>query len=444
MNALAKKKQYLQDCRKDLEQAQQSGDPKAVSQALADYAYALSINQERDQAMEFFDRAEKLAGTEVEDLNVLGHIYGLRSLVYQEGKRLPDAYQTSTKMLLVAREENNVPIEIDAVANQAQILLDSGDVEGSFRKFREAENLAGAIGEDHRLMRIKGALANLSLSIPSLDQAADYYQQALELARKVGDQEAEVGFLGNLGSVYAWQGNHREAVQAFEEILPAYQERGDKEKLVQLLGKLVRSCTSLEEDHKVLEYAFQGIDLLEDQQDDVIFDFLEAVILAYFRQEKIQEAQNMIADAITIARSAEDKDREVEFLINLGESFLASEMLERALETYRKALEEAQGLDQVHFQAYLNGRLGYTLAELGKLQDAVSYHQRAIQMAEQHHLSELAGNQHSMLAVTYRELGEIDQAVSHGEQALEIYQQIDQAAEARKVQDLLEGIQAAS
>jgi tetratricopeptide (TPR) repeat protein len=444
MNALAKKKQYLEDCRKDLEQAQQSGSPKEISQALANYGYALSINQERDQAMEYFDRAEKLAGTEVEDLSVLGHIYGLRSLVYQEGKRLPDAYQTSTKMLLVAQEENHVPIEIDAVANQAQILLDSGEVEGSFRKFREAENLAKAIGDQHRLMRIKGALANLSLAIPSLEQAADYYQQALELARETDDQEAEVGFLGNLGSVFAWQGNHREAVQAFEEILPAYQETGDKEKLVQLLGKLVRSCSSLEEDQKVLGYAFQGIDLLEDQQDAAIFDFLEAVILAYFRQEKIPEAQNMIADAITIARSAEDKEREVEFLINLGESFLASEMLDRALETYRKALEEAQELDQVHFQAYLNGRLGYTLAELGNLQDAVAYHQQSIQMAEQDQLSELAGNQHSMLAVTYRELGQMERAVSHGEQALEIYQQIGQEAEARKVRELLETIRDAS
>ena len=444
MNSAAEKKQYLEHCRGDLEKARESGDPKELSLALANYAYALSLDKQRDQAMKYFDRAEKLAGSEVEELNVLAHIYGLRSLVYQEGKRLPDAYQTSTKMLRVAREENNLPIEIDGLANQAQILLDSGEVMGGFRKFQEAENLAQVIGDDHRLMRIKGALANLSLAIPSLEQALEYYQEALKLARQVKDREAEIGFLGNLGSVFAWQGNHRKAVEVFEEILPVYQEEAKKDRLIQLLNKMVRSYNSLEEDQKVLEYAFQGIDLLDDQKDDVIFDFLEAVITAYFRQGKTQEAQNMISDAVTIARSAADQAREVEFLVNLGESFLASDMLERARDTYRKALEGAAELDRKNYQAYLHGRLGYTLAELGQLPEAVQYHLKAIELARKYQLPELEGNQHSMLAVTYRELGEMDRAVAQGEQAVEIFERIDLEEEAQKARNLLEGIRAAS
>lgn len=361
--------------------------------------------------------------------------------MYQEAKRLPDAFRTVGRILQIAEEEGDRGIECDGLANQGQILLESGEFMESFNRFQRAEQLAQQLEDPTRLMKVKGALANLSLSVPSLEKAELYYRQGLELARELADRETEFGYQGNLGAVLAWQGRHQGAVEIFEEVLAHYQEMGDDEKVIQVLRKLVKSYNQLEKDQKVLDYAFQGIDLLDDQVDEVVFDFLEAVILSYFRQGKLQQAQNMIADAITIARSSGDKTREVEFLIDLGESFLASEMIDRARETYQEALAGAEELEHKNFQAYLTGRLGYTSAELGELKKAVEYHQQAITLAQENHLAELEGSQHSMLAVTYRELGEMEKALEHGQKAVDIFQLAELDAETKQAQSLVDELQ---
>lgn len=441
-NTVQKNRQYLTRCKEDLERAEKLGDPGKYSLALANYAYALGINKKFEQGVENFNQAEILAGTQVEDVNVLVQGLSLRALMYQEAKRLPDAFRTVGRILQIAEKEDDRGIECDALANQGQILLESGEFMESFSRFQRAEQLAQQLGDRARLMRLKGALANLSLSVPSLEKAELYYRQGLELARELDDRETEMGYLGNLGTVLAWQGSHREAIQVFEKVLIYYQEKGDDEKVIQVLRKLVASHNQLENNQKVMEYAFQGIDLLDDQDDEVVFDFLEAVILSYFRQGKVQQAQNMIADAITIARSSEDKAREVEFLINLGESFLASEMIERALKIYQEALVGAEELKQQSFQAYLTGRLGYAYAELGDLKKAVEHHQQAIALAQENHLAELEGSQHSMLAVTYRELGKNEKALDHGQKAVEIFQLAELEAEKEQAQNLVDEIRA--
>ena len=442
MENKTKKQQYLIQCQKDLAQAEKKGSPKEHSLALANYGYALSINNRRTEGMDYFDQAEVIAGTDVEDINVMAHGLGLRSLVYQESKRLPDAYQTSAKMLRLAREEGNTAIECDAVANQAQILLDSGEISGALRKFQEAETLAKVMGDDERLMRIKGALGNLSLHAPSLENAEEYYREALKLAEQIGHTEAEIGFKGNLGSVLAWQGKHAQALEIFEEILPYHQSREDRDQLIQLLQKMVRSYNSLQNNDQVFQHAFQAMEMLDDQKDQRVFDFLEPVILAYFREGKNQEANNMISEAITIARSLGDQEREVEFLMNLGESFVASAMNERALDIYQDALEITQEIHRPHYQTHIYGRMGFIYAEMGRLEEAVENHQQAIQLAQEQHQGPLEGNQRSMLALAYQELGQPQKAREQAQKALDIFQNTGKEQEAEKVQLLLDNLPA--
>ena len=439
-NEMAQNQAYLKQCEHGLNQARESGDPRALSLALADYAYALSINKRRDEAMDYFYEAEVIAGQDVDDINVLAHGLGLRSLVYQEGKRLPDAYQMANKMLRIAVAENDPQIECDAIANQAQILLDSGKLEGAFRRFQEAENLAKVIGDDQRLMRIKGALANLSLSIPSLDEAEKYYRQTISLAENVGEEEALIGYTGNLGSVLQWKGKHEEAIEVFQDILPYHEKIQGKDKLLEVLKKLVKSYADLQDNEHIYEYGFRGLGLIDEQEDEVVFDFLEPVIMAYYREGKMQKAHNMISEAITIARSMGDQEREVEFLMNLGESFVASEMLDRAQEIYEDALEGALDLEKATYEAYLKGRLGYVAAELGNLEAAVKHHREAIEMAQEQHLAKLEAEQRSMLAMAFQERGEMDMAREQAQNAVELFERLELEDSAQHARRLLKGL----
>ncbi|MDZ7843962.1 MAG: tetratricopeptide repeat protein [Anaerolineales bacterium] len=422
MNETARNRKYLLQCEEDLERAQESEDSEKLSLALANYAYALSLNNRWEEGIEYFDKAEAVAGKEGLDIKVLAHGLGLRSLVYQEVNRLPDAFRTTKKMLNIAQEEENPYVECDAVATQGQILMDSGKHEEAFQRFQQAEKLAQKIEDKHRLMRVKGALADLSISVSSLGEAERNYRQAISLAGQLGEQEAEMGFTGNLGSVLEWQGEYQEALNLFQEIYPYYEEQDDQEKIIGVLDKMVRCYDRLERNQEVFKFAAVALELLDKQENKKVFDFLKAIINAYYREGKIEEAREMISEAISKAQFMEDREHEVEFLMNLGNSFLASGASDRALEIYQDALKEARDLEKLDYEAYLEGRLGYVQAEQGNLNRAVDHHSKAIALAESNNLSEVEGEQRSMLAFAYQELGKNKKAREQARKAVRIYE----------------------
>lgn len=440
MNKKAQNRAYLAQCKEDIQSAESSDDPRKLSVALANMGYALFLNNRREEGIEYFDQAEVLAGNEVSDVSVLAHGLGLRILAYQESKRLPHAFKTAGKMLFIAEEEENEAVKCDALSSQAHTLLESGEVSEAFTRFQKAKEIARKLGDDERLMGIHGAMANLSLSIPSLEKALEYYQQALSSAKKIEDKEAEMGYLGNIGSVLSWQGKHDQAVEAFQDVLPYYQEKDQDGRIVKILNKLVQSYNQLENNERVFQYAFAGLELLDEQENELVFEFLEPIILAYYREGKIQEAHNMISEAITLARSKGDLKREVEFLINLGESFVASEMPERALDIYREALDGSRELERTYYEAYLIGRIGFVNAELDDLDEAVERHLQSIEMAQENRLPELEGEQRSMLALTYEELGRLEKAIDQAERAVEIYELAELEDSAAKARQLLENL----
>lgn len=440
MTKIKRNQSYLKQCKEDLEIAHKSNSPREESVALANYGYALCLNEQHEEGIKLFDQAEIIAGSQIDDIGVLAHGLGLRSLVYQESKRLPDAFITSAKILRVAKEEENLPIECDALANQAQILLDSADIIEAFRIFQQSEAIAQAINDDQRLMRISGALGNLCLSVPSLQEAESYYRKALQLAENLSDQESVNGFMVNLGSVLDWQGKSAEALKLFEQVLPSYKKQKMTDSLIQLLTKMVRACRTINNDSKVINYACQGIEFLEGQEDERIFEFLESLIITYYRQGKITEANNMLSEAITISRTVGDQEREIDFLLNLGESFISSNLINKALEIYKTALDKSSALNQAGNMAHIIGRIAFILGETGQLEQAIEHHLKAIELANSQNLSELEGDQRCMLAVAYLERSEVDTALIQAEKALQIYQDADLTPEFQNAQNLLSEI----
>ena len=86
-------------------------------------------------------------------------------------------------------------------------------------------------------------------------------------------------------------------------------------------------------------------------------------------------------------------------LINLGEAYLVSGQNAPALDAYRDALGLAERQQRTADVAYLNGRIGAILADLGRVDEALPYHEQALALARQHKLPDLEGEQLCMLAM---------------------------------------------
>jgi tetratricopeptide (TPR) repeat protein len=190
---------------------------------------------------------------------------------------------------------------------------------------------------------------------------------------------------------------------------------------INALGHLTRYYSSKGDDENALDSARKGIELSRGTDHDAALTFYEAMIKSYYRTGQIEEAQSSNEEAIALARSTKDFNKEIDLLLSLGESYMVSDMKDEALSAYRSALEGAKRLQRLKDEAYLTGRVGIVLAEQGHLDEATNYHRDAVELARQRDLPELEGEQLSMLAFVCMERRELDEGREHCQAAIEVY-----------------------
>ena len=116
---------------------------------------------------------------------------------------------------------------------------------------------------------------------------------------------------------------------------------------------------------------------------------------------------------------------------------MLSDRLDDALAIYKDADDKAKEIDRKKDAAYLTGRIGITLAELGRLDEAIPYHERALEQAKSRQLPELAGEQLSMLALAYKDKSEFDKASSYCRKAIQVFSSAGFEQQAQNTRQLL-------
>ena len=103
-----------------------------------------------------------------------------------------------------------------------------GQVAKAIEYYEQALAIAREIGD----RRGEGAdLGNLGLAYSALGQVAkaiEYYEQALAIAREIGDRRGEGADLGNLGMAYSALGQVAKAIEYYEQALAIAREIGDR------------------------------------------------------------------------------------------------------------------------------------------------------------------------------------------------------------------------
>ncbi|MEN8242390.1 MAG: tetratricopeptide repeat protein [Chloroflexota bacterium] len=432
----------LIQAREDLEEARASEDQHRISLATANLGLAYFNAKKFKEGEKSFREAEKIV-EEVDDFSLRVKFLGIKTLAYQFSGQLPVAFQVAQDIQELAEDQEVIGLQSDALATQAQILIESGDEIGSLDKFNAALKIAEESEDKKRIMRVKGALGHYSLAIGSGQQAETYFEEARDLARDLGDRGSEIGYQGNLGTLFEWKGDYPQAKEIFEDVLAFMRETGNQQAEIQALHHLIQISTKLQNNSQSVEYSRRGIELTKKDDIDTLFFFYENLISALYRSEKIDQAHTATKEALERARSAEDTEKEVSLLLSLGESYMLTDKLELALETYQLALDGTQRLQRLVDRAYLLGRTGVVLAELEKTDEAIVYHQQSLEAARNHELIGLEGEQLTMLAIAYRDKNEMGKAKDYANQALQVFLNSEKELEAEKVRQLLSEFKAA-
>ena len=435
----AKHNENLRVCKDEFAAAQESGDQKQICTASASLGLALFQVFKTVEGLKYFGEALRIA-KELDDLKLQIHSLGMKALAFQAVGRYPDAFRVAEEVLKLGEERSDEGLRFDAYASMGQILMESGEAVLALEKLNDAKAIADTLDDPRRAMNIRSAMGNYSLNVGSPERAFEYFEDALTIAVSLGDEDTEIGLLGNLATILSWNKQHAKAIQAFEKVLAHVREKDNKEIEAQTLRHLVDSHYQLEAHATVLEYGQAGLTLQDWTDANTTFFFYEKMIAALYKTGKNEEAEAYTLQAIEYAGNERDEGKELDFLLSLGESFALSGKPEEALSLYMKAGQIAKKVDRKKDVAYLTGRIGFTFAELGQLPDAITYHKKAVELAQEQGLGDLEGEQLSFLAMACLEQNDSEKAEEYCQSAIRVYIGANLQQEAQKAQQLLSNI----
>jgi tetratricopeptide (TPR) repeat protein len=98
-----------------------------------------------------------------------------------------------------------------------------------------AARLSGFREQEGRLI---GQLGRASLALEKVPEAANYFEQALKIAREVDDQQGEASHLGCLGQIYLDKEDKQKAADYLQKALSIVREIGNRQMEGRLLASL--------------------------------------------------------------------------------------------------------------------------------------------------------------------------------------------------------------
>jgi len=263
--------------------------------------------------------------------------------------------------------------------------LRSSDPSACVAAAREALALARELQleepEVHSLRLLGGGYYKSGLE----DSALAYFEEGLELSRRIGFLKGQADLLGNIGLIFDHRQAHEQALGHLESALAIYGELADSSGLARTLHSLGNTCWHLAEYHDAHDYYGKALD---------------------------------------VHRLRGNREREASTLNNLGNVELRLGRADRALERYLASLRIREGLGGDSKLAHSLSNLGSFFLMRDQFERAGEYIGRALEIYRKlgdrkREVSALAN-----LGVIQRELGEYEAATAAQEEVLALQREL--------------------
>jgi adenylate cyclase len=180
--------------------------------------------------------------------------------------------------------------------------------------------------------------------LANFDQSTEYFQQSVDLARRLGDKKRESYALSMIAQIRAATGKIAEAREIFEASLALAKEINDIRRIAGIANN----------------YA-----------------------LANYYQGDYATAQKLLEESLEIVREVGDKRGEALSLNNLGNIDYLKNDFETAKKYYEIALALGREMDDTYVRSLAMSCLGLTLFRQGKFKEAGSYYRESLVLTQE-------------------------------------------------------------
>lgn len=273
-------------------------------------------------------------------------------------------------------------VRVDALINLTRLVWEF-DLDSSFYYAQQALQVAIKSNDTKLLGDAYNNQGNAYLMNRRSEEALPWYEKALELRRKTGNQDGVIGTLHNFGVVYQQMNKYSESINSFKEAADVSEATKDFQSQAYMLMMVASNYKQINDNNKALEYAIQAasIFLQLDIKPGVGYSYnfigslhkdLNNSHLAleyYLKAYEIYEGLGDIKGLITSYN-------------NLGIAYIDLNDDAKALEFYTKSLELSKSTQDQEGQAIAYNNIGHLRSKMRNFTEALVSYEKSIEISQ--------------------------------------------------------------
>jgi len=299
------------------------------------------------EAVEFYTRAlevaEQVPPAELDPTALLDVYYGRARTQARLGEP-QKAIQDYEAMLHKAKEQHNDSAQLRALNGIGGLYASHYDFYSASELFQEALQVARRIGDKQGMAETLNQLGNFYYTMGDLPQATKYHEEARGISMEIRNEVQRIEAEDGLAKILLEQGETAASLERYEEIIKARRRLGYRNGLIQSLSTMLKAQIFIA-DYQKGDEIFDEIQQLHQKTGDF---YLASMIKYYqsfgqiYRGELGQAVRNL-KEGLQMARDQKQKGGEVLGLAWLGSYYLTlgleNEGFEQIKESCRLALE---------------------------------------------------------------------------------------------------------
>ncbi|MEM9217647.1 MAG: tetratricopeptide repeat protein [Cyanobacteria bacterium P01_F01_bin.150] len=279
--------------------------------------------------------------------------------------------------------------------------------------------------------RTLNGLGKIADDFGDYPEALDYYQQALEIRREIGDRAGEGVTLNNIGGIYDNLSDYPKALDYYQQALGIRREIGDRVGEGRTLNNIGGTYDNLGDYPKALDYYQQALGIRREIGDRAgEGDTLNNIGGTYDNLGDYPEALDYYQQALGISREIGDRVGEGRTLNNIGLIYDNLGDYPEALDYYQQALGISREIGDRATEGRTLNNIGLIYDNLGDYPEALNYYQQALGISREIGDRATEGRTLNNIGLIYDNLGDYPEALDYYQQALGISREIgDRAGE---------------
>jgi CHAT domain-containing protein/Tfp pilus assembly protein PilF len=292
-------------------------------------------------------------------------------------------------------------------------------------RWQEALQLAKTVGDRDTEALALTWLGVAHSNLKDLKQASEYYNQVLQLYRETGDRHSQASTLMALGQIKSTWGEYQNALDDYEQALKLWQEVKYRTGEAATLNNIGFVHSDLGDFNPALNYYQQALNLAQNLGNPAnIAATLNNIGRAYSDLGKTEDSLNAYNQALALWQEAKNASGQASTLNNIGFVYANGKQWSQAREYYDRALPLWEDLGDKGGEASTLTNIGYVYANAGDHNTALDYYNRALPLRQAVGDRAKEALTRYRIAVVQRDLGNAEEAQTQIESAIAIVEDL--------------------